>query len=246
MVTRDKYGAFEIVSENNIRSNQRALVELVSGNLINIYLAIATPKWEQKVISIRIPVQRGILNYRLITVNKNTLHRFDKVSTLNDLKKLRVGLRADWATTDIFKKNGFNVVENHSFEGLFHMLSHDRIDYIPRGINEAYSEIKEIVQKEQNINNLTVHPSIALSLLSPYYIFVSPTTPHIAKRLTAGLEIMVADGSLKSLFDKYYGDKVKQANLAERKIYQLSNDEISETAPLTRSELWFKYDAIPN
>lgn len=242
--TSDKYGAFEINRESNIRSNQRALTELISGEIINCYFAVTNPQWEEKAIAIRIPIRRGILNYRLLTVNKNTQHRFESINTLDDLKKLRVGLRADWATTDIFKNNGFNVVENHNFEGLFHMLSHDRIDYIPRGINEAHTEIREIAQKDQKINNLTVQPTIAISLLSPYYLFVSPKKPHIAKRLTEGLEIMVADGSLKSIFEEYYGDKVKQANLAQRKIYPLSNDEISETAPLTRSELWFKYDNI--
>lgn len=241
-LTRDKYGEFAIVRESNIRSNHRALVGLISSLNINCYFAVTNPEWEKNAIAIKIPIRRGILNYRLLTVNKETQHRFDNIKSLDDLKKLRVGLRADWATTAIFKANGFNVVENHNFEGLFHMLSHDRIDYIPRGINEAHAEIINIAQNQQHIDNLTVQPNIALRLLSPYYLFVSPQKPRLAKRLSQGLEMMVADGSLKGLFDKFYSDKVTQANLAQRKIFTVNNAEIAETAPLQRKELWFEYD----
>ena len=82
----------------------------------------------------------------------------------------------------------------------------------------------------------------ALHLQAPYYIFVSPKSPRLAKRLEAGLEMMVKDQSLKSLFYSYFKADIDKARISQRRIIYLNNPDLPPKTPLFRKELWFEYD----
>jgi hypothetical protein len=62
---------------------------------------------------------------------------------------------------------------------------------------------------------------------------------RLAKRLEAGLEIMVNDGSLKAIFNATYGDALKIADLKSRKIIFIKNSSLPPLTPLDRKELWY-------
>ncbi|MBO1256106.1 hypothetical protein J3L16_10455 [Alteromonas sp. 5E99-2] len=90
--------------------------------------------YEIKIIELPTPPTRAI--------HKKNLHKFAKVSTLDDLKRLARGVRSGWATTKILKDSGLSTFELTTLNGLYNMLDNDAIDYIPRGINEIYGEIE--------------------------------------------------------------------------------------------------------
>lgn len=133
--TQEKYGDFEIVINGPHTTIKRAIMEIKSGTSINTFMAVTTPEWEKNTIAIRIPVRRGILNYRLLSVHKNNIDKFSNVQTIDDLKSLLGGVKIGWATTAILKTQNFNLFEANSLKGLYHMLENNRIDYIPRGAN---------------------------------------------------------------------------------------------------------------
>jgi len=238
-LTEPDFGAFEIRRQGPPTTIDRAILEVVSGESINTFIALTTQQWEDNTLAIRIPIRRGILNYRLLVINKDSQSNFTNISSVNDLKKLKAGVRIGWATTKVLAQNEFNLHISSSYEGLFYMLQSNRIDYIPRGINEIYDEIT--LHKDQ-LNNLDIEPNIALYIPAPTYIFVSPTEPIIAKRLTEGLELMVRNGMLKKLFNKYYKDKLKKANLSQRTIFPVKYSILPKLTPLDRKELWFEFD----
>lgn len=237
--TQDKYGPFSITTSANRSSIERAILEVHSGKNINTFMAVTTNEWEKNTLPIRIPIRRGILNYRLLTINKAYQKRFTNITSIDDLKKLRIGVRSGWAITPILKESGFNVIESHSFDGLFYMLADDRIDFIPRGINEIHAEIEE---RSEAITNLTVEPNIVLFVPSPYYIFVSPKEPKLAERLKEGLHTMKNNGDLLSIFNQYYADIIAQANLDKRTMFSLSSPNLPLSTPLEDKSLWFYYD----
>jgi hypothetical protein len=78
---------------------------------------------------VRLPIDKGLLGYRMFLVREADLPRFATVRTLDDLRKLRVGQGKDWIDVPILRKAGFPVVEGTSYPGLFAMLAAGRFDF---------------------------------------------------------------------------------------------------------------------
>lgn len=231
-----QYGPFKIEAVPiEMMTPIRAKEVLREGIKINVYTALTTNDWELNTIPVRIPIRRGILNYRLLLVHKNNTSLFTNVHTLEELKRLKVGSQLGWATTETLKAEGFNLVRGKKPDGMFYMLDGGRFDYLPRGINEVFNDIEQYKDKLE----ITVAPNIAINLPAPTYFFVSPSEPGLAKRLEAGLEIMVKDGSLKALFNEAYGDSLRMADLKSRRIITVKNSSLPPLTPLDRKELWY-------
>ena len=218
-VTEYEYGPFRLDKVNVTLSSARVLHSLINGELINTAIVPASDEWDKHTISVKVPVRLGLLSYRLLMINKNDLSKFEKINTLNELKSLSAGLHKGWVTTKLFNLNAFKVVETGHLEGLFLMLNKHRFDYIPRGVYEAYDEL---AARQEVLKDIVVEPTIALYIPTLSYVNVSPADPRIAKRLASGLHTLQANGELKHLLNKYYGDDIRRANLKDRKIFEIS------------------------
>ena len=227
-ITEAEYGPFTFERIDVDMTPSRALASMKAGNLINIFIAPASKIWEKSAIPIKVPIRQGLLSYRLLLVNKKDLHKFKQVKTFDDLKKFRVGLQSDWITTKIFKELGMNVVTAHNFEGLFLMLNKQRSDYIPRAIYEIYDEFNN---RKTKLNNVVIEPTLALYLPMVSYVYVSANEPNIAKRVKSGLHKLAATGELKKIFNKYYEEDIKKANLQNRRLIKIKNPILEELKP---------------
>lgn len=240
-LSSDKFGTFEIDVKPLSMNHDTAFYELSRGNIINVAMSGATPDKDHLAIPIRIPIRRGILNYRLLVINKNHADIFKNISSATQLKNLTVGIHGSSVTAEIMKIQGFNVVAGASYDGMFRQLSQNRFDYIPRGVHEAFDELEV---RKSNLDNLMIEPNLALYMPMPYYIYVSPSYPKIAERIEYGLEKMIEQKLIKSTFDKYYAEDMKKANLAERIIIDIGNPFLSPETPFERKELWIEDYAI--
>lgn len=219
-ITVDEYGPYEFI-EHNIRMNRpRALLAIIKGEPSNVYVAPSSPEWNKKTIAIKVPIRLGLLSYRLLLIHKDDAEKFSKVNSVEDLKKMQAGLRSGWVTTDIFKKQKFDIAEAQNFDGLFLLLDNHRFNYIPRSIYEIYDEVES---RQHLISNVVVENHIALHIPTSTYIYVSPTEPQLAKRIEKGITRMYKNGDLLKLVNRYYADDVKKANLKGRTIIQIEN-----------------------
>lgn len=239
-LSQDKFGEFEIQIIDLSIPNQREALMVAQGDFLNVTMALTTAEWEEKTIPIYIPLRRGLLNYRLLAINEADLEKFNNITQLEQLKELYVGLRRDWATRKVMKHLNFNIVDTHSYDTLFGMLSKGRFDYTVRGIYEIHDEIQS---RKDKIKNIIIAPNLALYIPAPAYFFVSPKSPKIAKRIKFGLEKMVKEGMLEALFNKTYYRYVKELDIENRTIINIGNPLLSENTPLDRKELWFDFDA---
>jgi len=213
-----------------------ALLSMKTGNIINIFIAPASEIWEENAIPIKVPIRQGLLSYLLLLVNKKDLHKFKQVKTFDDLKKFRVGLQTDWITTKIFKELGMNVVTAHNFESLFLMLNKQRSDYIPRAIYEIYDEF---TNRKTKLNNVVIEPTLALYLPMVSYVYVSTNEPNIAKRVKSGLHKLAATGELKKIFNKYYEEDIKKANIQNRRLIKIKNPYFNDKSILSDKDLFY-------
>lgn len=233
-VTEAEYGPFQLEKINMTMSSARMLHSLIEGQLINTAIVPASVLWDKHTTSVKVPVRQGLLSYRLLLVNKSELAKFDKINSLEELKKQSAGLHKGWETTKLFNLNNFKVVETGHFEGLFSMLDVNRFDYIPRAIYEVYDEL---ASRKHELKNITVEPTLALNIPTMSYVNVSPKSKRLAQRFESGLLKMKKNGELKALVYQYYGKDIKRANLASRKVIKIDNPNFNEIDSFSNESL---------
>ena len=234
--TVQQYGRYTLDLSIPGTQRERALVELIAGERINVHIVPTRPEWEKKALPIRIPIAKGLLGYRLFLVNRQHVDTFSNIESIGQLKTLKAGLRQQWSTTKVMQNCGFNVVAGSDYEGLFKMLMNDRFDYFPRGVNEIFAEFES---RREQLPEMIIEPNLALFIPMPIYIFVCPKYPQLAERIEIGLHAMIDDGSLDSLFKHYHADSIHLANLDQRRVFRVDNPFLSSETQLDRKEFWF-------
>jgi hypothetical protein len=64
------------------------LQEMLKGELVNLSGQVTSQEWEQKLIPIRIPIDKGISCYRISLIDSRNQDLFSAVRTLDQLKHL--------------------------------------------------------------------------------------------------------------------------------------------------------------
>lgn len=190
--TTPSHGPFEMKQFSEAMSPQRVAQELVLPNgRINVMARAASPEFDRSFITVRIPIDKGLLGYRVLLVRKDDLPRFARVRSVQDLRKLRAGMGKGW--TDVA------------------VLAHAGLP-----------------------------PTLRLRYPLPRYLYLRRDAEGeaLARRLTAGLETMVRDGTLDALFRQHKGPVIEPLHLDKRRLLTLTNPGLRET-PQQRPELWY-------
>ncbi len=215
--------------------------ELKSGILINIIWSVATQEAEADFLSVKIPLRKGILGYRVFLIRKQDKDRFAAVRTLDDLKKFSVGQGHTWNDLAVFKANGITTVTGNDYERLFEMLMIGRFDYFSRGINEAPAELAD---RKDEYPDMMLEENILLYYPWPKFFYVNKHDKTIADRVERGLKIMIKDGSFDDLFNKFNQKYIDAVNLKSRRLIKLDNPMLPASVPVDKKELW--YDPFSN
>ncbi|MRV75224.1 hypothetical protein GJ700_26255 [Duganella sp. FT92W] len=236
--TAASHGPFEMKQFSEAMSPQRVAQELaLPHGRVNVMARAAAPAFERDFLTIRIPIDKGLLGYRVLLVRKDDLSRFAQVRSLQDLRKLRAGMGKGWADVAILAHAGLPVVEGSAHENLYAMLMAKRFDYFARGVDEAQWEIKEYGARYPQ---MAIEPTLLLRYPLPRYLFVRRDAEgeSLARRLKAGLETMVQDGTLDALFRQHKSGVIEPLHLDRRRLLTLANPGLPDT-PLNRPELWY-------
>ncbi|WP_438466534.1 amino acid ABC transporter substrate-binding protein [Marinomonas sp. PE14-40] len=241
-ITRPDFGDYELSPSPFPMTESRMLQEVKSGRMIDVIWSSTSPKKEEELRPIRIPLRKGILGYRISFIHKEHQAIFDQVKTLNDLKQFRVGQGIGWGDIEIYKHN--NIPASQApYVSLFSLIEPRRYNLFPRGVNEIYKEY-EVYGKDNP--TLVIEDGIVLYYPWPYYLFTSRQNEALALRLEEGLERMIENGSFEAIFNKYNADAIRKAELGKRRLITLENPFIPAETPLNRSELWFSPVELPN
>ena len=215
----------------------RTLVELAAGRSpIDVMWTVTDRQRETSgLLPVRIPIDRGLMGWRLLLVRRSELAQWQRVRSLKDLRPYLAGQGHDWPDTDILRANGLRVGTSSGYEALFRMLAAGRVDYFPRSILEIDAEMAGGRYPELAIAPELMRPSPAAA-----YLFVRPIRPDRAAELKAGLEVAVADGSFQRLHREQYGALLKAHPLSPGRVVRLSNPQLPPETPLQRRELWLQ------
>jgi ABC-type amino acid transport substrate-binding protein len=220
-------------------TQDRQVRELEAGQMIDVAPMPSSPEREARLLPIRIPINKGLLGWRLGLIRKGDQGRFAGVDTLGDLKGVLLAQGQDWPDTQILKANGVNVITASSDEDLFKMLVVERFDYFPRSVMEIWDE------QANNADTLVVEPHVALHYVYDAYFMVNRKSTRLAQDIREGLEKAIADGSFDKLFQQYYGERLRKAHLETRTVIELKNPLLTPGTPSDRPELWYDFRRGP-
>ena len=197
---------------------KRALSRMAQGEGVDVMWAPATQQLDRDFLRIRVPLDNGILGWRLFLIRQQDSEAFTSISSLEQLKAHPAGQVAEWIDTEILRFNGLPVVPSMRYQDLFNMLSARRFSYVPRGIGEIQDEAKHHAKQ-----GLQIEPHLVLHYPMCAYFYVARQNARLAAQLEAGLRLARKDGSFDRLFRQFNGAAIQAAGLNKRIVFELDN-----------------------
>jgi hypothetical protein len=236
--TSAKYGPYR-VRPADFMSEERQAFELrrQSGKL-TVLLRGDTLEYDKAFECVRIPVDKGLLGYRVFLIRSEDQARLTRATTLDELRKLTIGQGSGWKDIEILRANGLKVMTGDDYAGLFAMLANRRFDVFSRGVEEVFDEY---TQHKQQFPSLAIENNLMLYYpIARYFWFSRSDQGHeLAERVREGMAMMVEDGSLDRLFEAAHKDLFEQMHLTERTLFVLQNPLAMPQAPLNDSRYWY-------
>jgi ABC-type amino acid transport substrate-binding protein len=229
---------YSVQASQLVMRQSRALLELAAGRNIDVLWTVTSRQREQSLLPIRIPLDMGLIGWRLLLIRKADAARFAAIRSVEQLKALRAVQGHDWPDTEIMQANGFRVETASDFSAMFRMLGAGRVDYFPRAVFEAEYEAEAYADQQ-----LMVAPGLCLYYPSALYFFVHPHHTALASALQQGLEQALLNGSFQRIFTQSFGNVLQRAALDTRQIHTLNNPLLPESTPLAQRMLWYRPDS---
>ena len=219
----------------DIPSQSRAIRLLGEKNGIDVFWGATSSEWENQAKAILIPIDRGLLGYRIPVVHISHKDMFAEVTHARQLIPFVFGLREDWPDTAIFKRNELDTLMYGTGAEPIEMLRSGRIDALPY----------DIFDLPKNHGDDIIHePHIAIRYPSAVYFFVANDNQALHKLLNDGLLAAIADGSFDTLFFKYFAAVIAQADLKNRRIIELTNPLLPRSAPIHQPQFWLDKNSL--
>lgn len=219
---------FKLQPATEYISQSRALREISQGsNVVDVSWSMTSTEREQFLTPIRIPLNRGLLGWRLLLTKTAAPINIEAQNN-----KLLLVQGYDWPDTQILKANEFRVHGADDFNAMFTMVEKGRADAMPRAVIEIEQELATVAHK------LHIAPNVMLYYPTAQYFFVGPNDQPLAQAIEYGLRQMLADGSFEQLFQAQYGQTLQRLLAAPRQVLMLKNPLLPAATPLSDSQLW--------
>lgn len=225
---------FSLRPSSFLSQQDRSLRQLALGQGIDVAWAFTTKEREDNLLPIRIPIDKGLIGWRLLLIRSQDKNRFATIDNAAELGKLLAVQGHDWPDVDILRANHFKVTTGATYEGLFKMLSVGHVQYFPRAITEVWPELKAHTDL-----SLEVEPSLVLHYPSALYFFVNKKNHALADTLEACLTQSISDGSFDELFQGYYSEAIARSQLDKRTVIELRNPTLPEATPINNRNYWY-------
>lgn len=205
-----KAGGLEANFIDAPKGNERRNLQLISSGHVHIDMMPATPDrlalvQQGRLRMIPIPLDRGLLGYRvnlLLEKHKNMLAR---VRTAEDMKRFNLGQNVGWMDVAIYRAAGIPTKEIKEWangEFALHMEA-GLLDLFPLGLEETLTHFLPHFRKYYP--QLTVDPHIIVRYPWYRFVWVSPKAEADAvyKALRKGFEIIASNGEFLEIWSRY-------------------------------------------
>ncbi|KQW51945.1 MULTISPECIES: hypothetical protein [unclassified Roseateles] len=200
-------------------NKRRALLEAAQQASPN-FLVVTGPEAGRAagLVPVLFPIHLGVNRYRVCFVHAPQRDLVREAGTLSAVARLRHVQGRGWADADILRANGFTVAEANGYEALFQMVALGRADLFCRSVLEVGQE----VQAHLGLKGLALDDSLLLAYDLPQYIYTHPGNHVAIDRISRGLRLAHADGSLQALLRMHLQPSLALLNLSQRRLMTLN------------------------
>lgn len=240
-LTSKKYGPF-LMAPGSVMSEEHQLAEMKkSSPALTVMIRETNEIYESFLTPVRIPIDRNLIGYRVLLIDKKTQPELLKVKNLDQLKKYTVGQGSAWGDIAILEYSGLLVKTEARYDDIFKSLSHGKFKIFPRGVVEIQDEYRHF---KGAYPNLAIESQLLVYYPLPTYFWFHKTDSgkKMAERVNEGLSLMIRNGALQKIFDKYYAKVIHELDLKHRTIIKIPNPYLPSTVPFDQPELWYKPD----
>ncbi|PRC94512.1 amino acid ABC transporter substrate-binding protein [Solimicrobium silvestre] len=226
---------YTLTPTNSVMDQDRALLQMETPNGgMDVVWTMTSIDRESRFTPIRIPIDKGLIGWRLPIISQKDPEKLKPVFSVNDLKKFIACQGHDWPDTSILRANGLRVMVDPHYQNLFRLVAEAQADYFPRSTLEIWNELDA-----HKTEGLMLDPYLVINYHAAMYFFVNKSNQKLADDITKGFEKAIADRSFERLFQSEYGEKIRKANLSSRRLIHIENPFLPAATPINRKELWF-------
>ncbi|WP_413292308.1 hypothetical protein ACLSU7_12965 [Bdellovibrio sp. HCB185ZH] len=237
-LTTKKFGPYTLTPSEVLTEDQQ-LAEMRKGSAkLNIMIRETNKVFETELNSVKIPIDRNLIGYRVLLIDRKNKAQLSKVDSLTKLLTFKVGQGAGWGDISILKNSGFNVLTEEKYDDLFKSLSAGKFQIFPRGVVEVLEEHRQF---KKLYPNLVIDDHVLLYYPLPTYFWFQDSADGqlMARRVEEGLRFMIKSGTYRKIFDKHYSKVIRELDLNKRVLIKIPNPYLPSSVPFDRKELWF-------
>jgi ABC-type amino acid transport substrate-binding protein len=205
------------------RVNQERARLMIEEEQISVYDFGTSADFEQRLLPVYFPIDRGLLGYRLCVIHRDNAAAFASITSLDQLRAKTAGQGVNWSDTAILRYAGITV-HVAPWESLFKMVESKRFDFFPLGVMEASTLLNE---SKALAPNAIVEPHLVLIYPFGRLFFVRKDNTALRDAIQSGLEQAFADGSFQQLLEDFWSLSLTTVNLKERIQIRISNPTLT-------------------
>ena len=234
--TKHDFGAYQLKPASSAMSEARYMKELaLQRSGLNVAWSGATYVDIASLHAVKVPIVKGLLSYRFLLVHKAQLTRFAKVVDLKGLRGETTAHAHGWGDSLVFDNAGLDYLES-SYEGIFDLLQHGRVDYLSRGATEV---LDELVARDVSTPDLRIAPNLMLFYPWPYYFYVHRESRELEQRLMTGMQRIQKSGEHGKLIRRYFAEELLMLTVTGRTVLRLDNPWLEANWKDDYSEYWY-------
>lgn len=204
-ITTPQFGPFKTVMHDERLSPVRTMLEVAKGEVLHLAFSSS---WFRHIMPKNSYVEFenaflcNLVGLRSFITRPETKAVLAKVTRAGQVYQLPVGQGEGWPDSKILRHNGLKVVEGYDMDSLFPMLAKKRFDLFPLSILEAERTVSEF---KTRFPEFSVQPDLNLFYPFPFSLFVSARHPRTVERFRYGVDLALANGTIKALFSQHFG-----------------------------------------
>lgn len=226
-ITTSQFGPFQTVIHDERLSPVRTMLEVAKGEILHLAFASSwfrntMPK--DSYVEFENAFLFNLIGLRSFIIRPETRPVLAKVTRSSQVYKLPAGQGEGWPDSKILKHNGFTVVEGYDMDSLFPMLVKKRFDLFPLSILEADRTVNDYKARYPDI---LIQPGLNLYYPFPFSLFISARRPRIVERFRYGVDLALANGTIKTLFSKHFGEVEERLSKGGNRLILAENNLMS-------------------